>query len=106
MVEHRLRLSDGQLNFIIQCLRELDEGYDELLIAYRDLRKKHKDDIVRTEYDKASKAFTETARKSIAVKDTIRRLDSVVKGGRPRVKDMANLAMAMVAEKRTPEAMA
>jgi hypothetical protein len=67
------------LTFLIHRLEELQEGYEEMIPYYRNWRKQHKDDIIRTEYERATTAVTETCRKSIGTKDLIRRLSAIVK---------------------------
>jgi len=75
----------------------LDESQQELLPIYKSLKKEHAHDLIRTEFDKANRAYSETVRKSMATRDMIRRLESILNGGRPRGKNMAKVAYGMIA---------
>jgi hypothetical protein len=92
-----LRLTDDELSFLVQCLQELTESQQELLSIYGSLKKQHANDLIRTEFDKANKAYSETARKAVATSDMTRRLQSTLCGGRPRGKNLAKIAYGMIA---------
>lgn len=97
MTEHRLRLTDDEVSFLVQSLQELSESQQQLLDIYGQMKKNHANDLVRTEFNKANTAHSETARKAIAAKDMLRRLESILHGGRPRGNNLAKIAYGMIA---------
>ena len=96
MAEHRLRLTDDELSFLIQCLHESSESQQQLIEFYGLMKKNHAKDLDRTEFNKASSAYSETVRKAVATSDMLRRLESTLNGGRPRGKKLAKIAYGMI----------
>jgi len=94
--EHRVRLTDDQLKFLLHCLKELAGSYDERRQLYKQWKKAHEKDFDRTEFRRANTAFSETKQEQTAVDDMIRRFEAILSGGRPRSRSLANLACAMV----------
>lgn len=99
MPEHRLRMTDVEITFILDRLKELQEGYDEMVPEYRRWRKQHRNDLVReagSEYSRATDAYYQTNRKSLANRDMIRRLECILAGGRPRTTNIGTISMMWV----------
>lgn len=103
MGEHRLRMTDTQLIFLIDRLQDLEEGYLEMIPAYRRWRQQHKNDLATgagSEYARATDAYYETNRKHQGTKDMIERLSAILQGGKPRVKSAVDMVMRWSHEDR------
>lgn len=94
--EHRIRLTNDELSFLIGCLQELADSQKQLIHIYAQMKKAHAEDIVRTEFDKANEAHSETSRKLVACTDMVRRLRATRSGGHPRSQVLAQIAMRMM----------
>ena len=92
MVEHRLRLNDEQLTFLMLRLAELEDNDDQQLRDYYRLKERAKRECNRAEFRAASDSYWAIKKKIQATKDMVRCFNSIVEGGRPRTRLVGRFA--------------
>ena len=92
MADHRLRLNDEQLTFLLLRLSELESTDEQQLTSYYRLKEKAKRECNKAEFSKSSNSYWAIKKKIQATKDMVRCFNSIVEGGRPRTRFVGRFA--------------
>ena len=82
--EYRMRFWDNELEFMVFLLEEMEESTLFIRSLCSDLKRKHRKDWIRTNYNKANKEHSEMVRRLIAIRSLKHRFQGTFEGGKPR----------------------
>lgn len=94
--EHRLRFNDDEIRFILMILEEMRENTEFTRDMSSSRKREHRNDTVRTEYNRMNSIHSEMVRKLYGIKELTHRFQATLEGGRPRTNKWAKLAMRML----------
>ena len=77
-----MRFWDDELEFMIFLLEEMEESALFIRSLCLDLKRKHRKDWIRTNYDKANKEHSEMVRRLIAIRSLKHRFQGTLEGGK------------------------